>query len=437
MNTKKPFLQWFRDSAPYIHAHRNHTFVVYFSGEAVSSPEFANSIHDFALLNSLGIRLVLVHGIRPQVEQRLLTANEHSLYHQNIRITDHAALQCVKEAAGTIRVELEAMLSMGLSNSPMSGAKLRVASGNFVTAQPIGIREGIDYAYTGEVRRIDSDAIHEKLEQNNIILVSPVGYSPTGETFNLSAENVAAKVAIALDASKLILLTESGIPSDEYGNSIKQLTTLETRQILLSPNDFDADLQRNLYTAVSACESGVSRTHLVCRKTDGALLQELFTHDGIGTLVSSSAFENLRTATLLDVAGILDLITPLEQNGTLVVRSREILEMEISSFTVIDRDGLIIGCAALYSWDNERSGELACIMVHSEYRDESRAETLLNHIQDKAKAQQLLSIFALTTQTTHWFLEHGFEYGTLNDLPSEKQKLYNYRRNSKILVKTL
>ncbi len=431
------FVDWFRTSSPYIHAHRNRTFVVFFSGEAVSDETFAGCVHDFALLNSLGIRLVLVHGIRYQIEQRLTALGTQSVYQDGVRITDSVALQCVKEAAGTVRVELEALLSMGLYNSPMSGAAIQVTSGNFVTAKPLGVLDGIDFGYTGEVRRIDGTAILKKLEQSNVVIVSPIGYSPTGEIFNLCAEHVAAAVAIELNADKLLILCEDDPPQTDRGQLIRQLTTQEARKLLDTYGDISSNTQRYLNTAVRACESGIKRTHLIQRKIDGAILQELFTRDGIGTLVSSTQFEALRPGTLRDIGGILELIVPLEQKGILVKRSRELLEMEIKSFSIIERDGLIVGCAALKPFPDKASGELACVALHPDYQGESRGTRLMEHIEINAIAMGLKKIFVLTTQTTHWFREHGFEPASASELPVDRQVLYNFQRNSKILVKTL
>ncbi len=431
------FVDWFRDAAPYIEAHRNRTFVIYFSGDAVLDAEFAHTIHDFAILNRLGIRLVLVHGIRPQIEERLNNAGLTSRYHNGIRITDSKSLQCVKEAAGTVRVEIEALLSMGLSNSPMAGEKTRVCTGNFVTAKPLGVRDGIDFCHTGEIRRIDVASIREKLDQNNIIVISPIGYSPTGEIFNLSAEALAVSVAVDLAADKLIIFTEAEMPIGSPEQPIRQLTTVEAKGLLCAKNDLSDATRRHLQQAIAACESEVHRTHLIDRASDGAIFQELYTRDGSGTLISATPFEVMRNATLRDVAGILELLTPLEKSGVLAPRSREVLETEISYFTVIDRDGLIVGCAALYPFREVGYGELACIALHREYTGQSRGTKLLEHLEKSARGVGLNRIFVLTTQTTHWFLERGFALSDLSNLPREKQDLYNYRRNSKVLIKTI
>ena len=431
------FVNWFRDSSPYIHAHRNRTFVVSFGGEAVLDAGFAHHVHDFALLNSLGIRLVLVHGIRPQIDTCLRKQNITPRFHKNLRVTDELALQCVKEAAGLVRVEIEALLSMGLANSPMAGAKIRVVSGNFVIAKPIGVIDGIDYGHTGEVRRIDSQAIHQQLDMNSVVLVSPVGYSPSGEAFNLSAEKVATEIAIALKAEKLLLLTEQSINHPETGDKIQQMTTAETKQFLDRFRDIEQTISLPLLAALHGCQSGVERVHLVNRHQDGGLLLELFSRDGTGTLISSTPYEELRQATLNDIGGILELIIPLEEQGILVKRSREKLEMEIGDYIIIERDGLIIGCTALHSIENEHAGMIACLAVHPDYRGAARAGRLLEDLQNKAKKLGMRKLFALTTQTSHWFLERGFAPTAVETLPEQLKSVYNPQRNSKILCKSI
>ena len=431
------FVRWFRDSSPYIHAHRNKTFVVSFGGEVLADGLFTHLVHDFALLNSLGIRLVLVHGIRPQVEQRLRQRGEEMRYAQGLRVTDATALECVKEAAGAVRVEIEALLSMGLANSPMAGAQIRVTSGNFVVAKPLGVRDGVDFQHTGEVRRVDCQGLAVKLDQGDVLLLPPLGYSPTGEVFNLSAEEVATAVAIALKADKLLLLTEQDFVARRDGQTYRQLTTTETATLLADLPNLEADTSSHLRAALMAASSGVQRVHLLNRHIDGAILLELFTRDGVGTLVSASPFEEMRSAGINDVGGILDLIRPLEEGGVLVKRSREMLEMEIGDYTVIERDGLVVGCAALHAFTEEGMGELACLALHADYRGEKRGERLLACIEKNAWSLGLRQLFVLTTQTTHWFREHGFEPAEISDLPEARQALYNARRNSKVLLKEL
>jgi amino-acid N-acetyltransferase len=431
---RHPFVDWFRQAAPYIHAHRGRTFVVQFGGEAVAAPAFPSLVHDLALLHSLGVRLVLVHGARPQIEQRLAALGVKLRYVNGLRITDDAALACVKEAAGAVRLEIEALLSMGLTNSPMAGARIRVASGNFVTARPLGVRNGVDYQHTGEVRRVDTEAIRYMLDNGAIALLSPLGYSPTGEVFNLHAEEVATAVAGALRADKLLSLIEEPVIASIQGKPLRELSPGEAEQ-RLADGGLTQDMARHVLSAVCACRAGVSRTHLIDRRTDGALLLELFTRDGVGTLITAERYEDMRPATIDDVGGVLEIIAPLEAESILVRRPRERLEIEIERFTVMERDGAIIACAALYPFPAERVGELACLAVHRDYRHTGRGAALLREAERQGTDLGLERLFVLTTRTAHWFLERGFVPGRLSELPVARQALYNYQRNSKVFFK--
>jgi amino-acid N-acetyltransferase len=431
------FVTWFRHSSPYINAHRKRTFVVLFGGEVVADPGFSNLIHDLALLNSLGVHLVLAHGARPQIEDRLRSVGTELRYVQSLRVTTDEAMPCVREAVGSVRMEIEAKLSMGLANSPMAGARMRVASGNFVTAKPLGVRDGIDYLHTGEVRRVDAVGIRAWLDVGAIVLLSSIGYSPTGEMFNLSAEEVGIAAARALRADKLLYLAEEPGPTDDSGELIRQLTPSETQQLLNERQDLTPVTRRHLEHALLAARAGVRRVHLLDRAMDGALIRELFTRDGVGTLVSSDTYESVRSATIDDVGGILELISPLEADGILVRRSRELLEMEIERFVVLERDGGIIGCAALYPYPDEACGELACVAVAPAYQGAVRADTLMQSVERQARRAGLARIFVLTTRTAHWFRERGFEAAKLDELPMARQALYNYQRNSRVFVKHL
>jgi amino-acid N-acetyltransferase len=429
------YVKWFRNSAPYINAHRGKTFVLMISGEAIAHDNFANIIHDIALLNSLGVKLVLAHGARPQIEDRASLRGVSSRIENHLRITDSETLECVKDAAGSLRAHIEALLTMGLANSPMHGAQMRVCSGNYVIAKPIGIRHGIDYEHTGTVRRVDKQGIEKQLADNSIVLLSPIGYSTTGEVFNLSLEDVATQTAITLRADKLIVFSEQNGLQDIDGDLIQNCTVSELDQLLQQcSNDDTAQLLRAISLGVN---NGVKRCHCVSYSDDGALLQELFTRDGAGTLVAQDHYEQLRPASIDDVGGILELIEPLEAEGVLVKRSRELLENEINQFTVIERDGMVIACAALYPYPQDRSGEIACVATHPDYRGEDRGERLLVALESSAKKQQLETIFVLTTQTAHWFREQGFVSSSQDQLPAKKQQLYNLQRNSKVFTKPL
>jgi amino-acid N-acetyltransferase len=402
-------------------------------GEAAQHENFRNIIHDIALLNSLGVRLVLIHGARPQIAERMGEAGLECSFHHHMRITDAAAMEHVKDAAGSLRAQIEALLSMGLPNSPMQGSHMRVCSGNFVTARPIGVVQGVDFLHTGRVRRIDVEGIRRQLQENAIVLISPLGYSPTGEIFNLSLEEIAVQCAAATGADKLLLFGSGDGITAADGTLIRQLSVGDAGNLSVTDPEQDSLLQ----TARRACLAGVPRCQVISYQDDCALLQELFTHDGCGTLVSRDDYERARAANIDDVGGILELIEPLEQQGVLLKRSRELLETEIDQFRLLERDGRIIACAALYPFPEEGCGELACIVCHPDYRGGQRGQRLLQELEREARRQGLDRVFVLTTQTAHWFLEQGFVEYSRAALPGRKQALYNLQRNSKVFFKGL
>ncbi|MBN6742214.1 MAG: amino-acid N-acetyltransferase [Acidithiobacillus ferrivorans] len=434
--TASGFVRGFRESSPYIHRFRGQTFVLNFGGNVLADGSIRSLAHDIALLNSLGINVVLVHGAGPQIDAALLA---HQLRTERVngkRITDLAAMQILREAVGGARLAVEAALSEGQMGSPMAHAGLQVVSGNFIIAQPLGVLEGVDYQYTGQVRRVATEAIQRHLAADEIVLLSPIGVSPTGTLFNIRAEEVAVAAALALHAAKLVFFMDEDGVTDAQGQLLRQITLSELPE-LLTRDDIQGDLREHLHSAAIACAGTVDRVHLISRHVDGALLRELFTRDGLGTLISQDPFEHLRTATVADIPGILDLIGPMEERGVLVRRSRERLEMEADHFVVMERDGKIIGCAAMYPYPDQGMAEVACLAVDSRYRRQGRGERLLDYCQERAREQKLEQIFVLSTQTTHWFLERNFHNGTLEDLPVPRQHLYNFQRRSQVFFRSV
>ncbi|MEW6485490.1 MAG: amino-acid N-acetyltransferase [Pseudomonadota bacterium] len=433
-------VQGFRHTVPYINAHRGKTFVIMLGGEAIEHANFSGIVNDIGLLHSLGIRLVLVYGARPQIDANLADHQLTPNYHKFTRVTDAASLELVKQAAGRLQLDITARLSMSLNNTPLQGAHINVVSGNFIIAQPLGVDDGVDYCHSGRIRRIDHAAIHRQLDSGAIVLLGPVAVSVTGESFNLTSEEIATQVAIKLKAEKMIgFCSEQGV-SDDDGNVISEMFPDQAQQRIDSleqQGNYLSGTVRFLRGAVQACRSGVPRSHLISYLEDGTLLQELFSRDGIGTQVVMESAEKIRKATIDDIGGILELIRPLEEQGILVRRSREQLEMEINKFTVVVRDNLTIACAALYPFPEEQIGEMACVAVHPEYRSSSRGELLLQHICHQASTMGLNKIFVLTTRSIHWFQERGFMPVDIESLPETKKKMYNYQRRSKVLMLSL
>ena len=437
LDPTRQYVSWFRQAAPYIHAFRGRTFVIGFGGEVAMGAPAQALAQDCNLLAALGIRLVLVHGARPQIEAELKRRKLKAHYHKGLRVTDAAALECVKSAMGVTRLEIEALLSQGLPNTPMAGACMRVTGGNFITAKPVGVVDGIDHQYTGAVRKISSEEISADLDQQNVVLISPIGVSPAGEIFNLSMEEVAEAVATSLQAEKLIFLCDAPGVTDAKGKLVEAMTADEAERVLKKPKRLTEDLGLYLPCCVRACRAGVKRAHLIDRDIDGGLLLELFTHEGVGTVLTRDPLGRLREATIEDVGAIVGLIAPLEADGTLVRRGRELLENEIGRFSVLEYDGVILGCAALYPFSNEKAAELACLAVTPEYRRAGHGEQLLQYMEARARRSGLKRLFVLTTRTAHWFIERGFREAGLDALPREKRELYNWQRRSKVLVKAL
>ena len=427
----------FRHSAPYVNAHRGKTFVVMLGGEALANNHFRAILNDVALLHSLGIKIVLVYGARPQIDVGLQAAGIEPAYHNGVRITDEDTLKVIKQVAGAVQFDITARLSMCLGNTPMQNAQINLVCGNFVIAQPLGVDDGVDFCLSGKVRRIDTQGLKRQLENNCIILMGPIAASVTGESFNLTAEEVATQVAVKLKADKIIGFSETNGLLDENGNAIAELMPNQAQlQLELMEQNGSTCTATTAFirASIDACRNGVPRCHLVSYLDDGALLQELFSREGIGTQIVTESAERLRRATIGDIGGVLNLIRPLEEQGILVRRSREQLEMEIEQFMLIERDNLVIGCAALYPFEEDNAGEFACLVVHPDYRDADRGSVLLNNIIGQARVRGYSRLFALTTRSIHWFLEHGFNIVEVEELPGKKKQLYNYQRRSKILA---
>jgi len=440
------FVPWFRSVAPYIHKFRNQTFVVGIAGEAISAGKLQSLAQDLAMIQSMGVKIVLVHGFRPQVNEQLQAKGHTPKYSHGIRITDEVALDCAQEAAGQLRYEIEAAFSQGLPNTPMADSTVRVISGNFITARPVGIVDGIDFQHSGLVRKVDTAAITRTLDMGALVLLSPFGFSPTGEAFNLNMEELATSVAVALQADKLIFVTEiPGIrmnptePASDDNPVDTELPLAAAEKLLatLPSANLPTDIGFYLQHCVKACKNGVERSHIIPFAVDGSILLEVYVHDGIGTMVVDEKLESLREATEDDVGGILQLIEPFEKDGTLVKRSRTEIERDAGLYTIIEHDGVIFACAALYAYPEAKTAEMAALTVSPEVQGQGDGERVLKRIEHRAKAAGLDSIFVLTTRTTHWFLKRGFVLVDPDWLPEARKRKYNWDRKSQVLVKKI
>lgn len=452
------FVRSFRMSSPYISTHRGAVFVLHIPGSLIREPLFQSVMQDIALLHVVGVRLVLVLGAREQIDERLAAeAHPAPFGPSGMRITDGRTLQVAKEAIGAVRVEVEAALARGVINTPEgNGRAVSVICGNFYAARPVGVIEGEDYGFTGRVRRVEVESIRRRLAAGDLLLVSSLGLSPSGQVFNCQSESVAAATAAQLGADKLIYLTPGETVVDVRNGSMVQNLPLSSAVDFLavhsgrssetvtgSPGAMPIDdlppvFRLCLTESVGALKAGVRRAHLLNRFIDGVLLMEIFHRDGVGFMISRDLYEGIRAATLDDVAGIVEVIRPLEEAGILLPRSRANLEGAIGEFTVVERDGMIIACVSLtIAADEPDAAELGCFAVRPEYRKLGKGDALLGFIERKSYALGVRRLFILSTQSFHWFLERGFEEISVERVPESKRVKVDLSRKSKVYQKKL
>ncbi|NRA42337.1 MAG: amino-acid N-acetyltransferase [Pseudomonadales bacterium] len=424
----KTFIQTFRESSPYINSHRGKTMVLLLDGFCLQSDKLTQVIYDIALMHSLGIKIVLVMGTRPLISDALTESGISSQMHLGQRITSSEILHIAKQVSGEARFKLEALFSAALPNTPLQGSDIKLVGGNFITAKPLGVLEGKDFQFTGEIRKVDCAAIQAVLEHNAIVLLSNIAGSVTGESFNVAAEHVATAVAKSIGADKFIIVSQAA----ELRELERELTLQQALQI--------SQPSHNLSCLINTCKAGIPRCHMVSVEQDGALLTELFTTDGSGVLLSKNPYESIRPASAEDIGGIMQLLQPLESSGFLVKREPEVLEQEMHHFIVIERDNKIIACSALYPFIDDQGlnmAEIACVATDPDYQGGQRGAEMLAYLAEQAAAAAIDSLFVLTTQSLHFFLEQGFIQASVDDLPQQKQAMYNYQRNSKVLIKQL
>jgi len=470
------FVEIFRSSTPYIKMHRASTMVIHIDTRVLDEERLlADLMDDVALITVLGVMPVLVISIRDQVDARLREMGAEPRFHGGLRISDPVVIRVLQEVSGFARSRVEAALSRGRGSRGAGGVAVGVVGGNlFYTAQPLGVRDGVDLGSTGEVRRVEVDKIRAHLKSGEIVLLGALGYSASGDVFNVKSEEVASRAAAALGASKLIFLSYSRLMTRTafLGNATANFA-LASQQ----PASFDGEIGLRLGDAkrlvqeraealelaeescnvaldgmasctvasvlalcghcVGALEQGVTRAHLV-PPVGGALLKELYTLDGIGTLLSRDLYDGIRPAVPEDIPGIIELIQPLENQGVLVQRPRAALAREVHAgfFYVFTRDSAILGCAMLRRY-SQTSAELGCLVVSPQYRRQGTGDALLGFLERTAVAAGVAQLFVLSTNTMQWFLERDFDEVQLSDLPPERQKLYNPQRNSKIYSKVL
>lgn len=415
----------FRNAAPYIYAHQGHVFVITIPVTITESEKLEELVQDLALMQTLGIKLVLVLGtglFKTKTRKRI--------------VIDDKKLLRLQHKIGEIYTRLESHFSTGLVNTPMAGMKLTTVTGNFVLAKPLGIVDGVDLLFHGEVRRIETAAIKHQLEHGNIVMLSSIGYSPSGECFYLDEYDIATTTAASLPSEKLIFLMDEKTLQNSRKQRIKYLTLRKAKQLLVRRKTLSASMKNYIELAINACLNRVQRVHLLCSETPGVLLQELFSHDGAGTLITGDDYDDIRPAKLDDVGGIITLTRPLEEQGVLVPRTHEQIELDIHNYCVVERDGFVIACGALHLIHNSTLGEIACLAVHPDYQKEGYGKRLLEYLEQRAWTLGLQKVFVLTTRSLHWFREHGYKKAEFKSLPVTRQKTYNYQRNARVMLKT-
>lgn len=426
----EPLVAWLREAGPYIEQFRGKTFVVLLSDADRSEVTLSRLAEDLVLLNALGVRLVLVQSTRHGIDTYISCRGDQSAYHGNRRITDAPLLAAVTNLVGEFRTQFRGLFMRAQHRNHAHSA---LVSGSFVTAKPLGVHEGVDHKFTGSVRRVDAEAIRAQLDLGAVVYLDHLAHSPAGQLYNLASEEVAADTAIALRADKLILLGQTPACLAADGSAVSELALPQLPEIrALQP----AEMQRRLNAAERAVRGGVARGHVLDASADGAILTELMTTSGTGTMLTALPVAVIREARADDLAGLLHLLAPLEAEGALVQRSRDKLEQEIRHFSVCEQDGRILGSAALYPLDSNNA-ELAALAVDPDKSKQAIGSRLLDHITVIAQSQGVQTLFVLTTQAPDWFRERGFEPVTVDALPENRQALYNYQRNSLILRKTL
>eukprot|EP00577_Skeletonema_sp_RCC1716_P032625 CAMPEP_0113402606 /NCGR_PEP_ID=MMETSP0013_2-20120614/17359_1 /TAXON_ID=2843 ORGANISM="Skeletonema costatum, Strain 1716" /NCGR_SAMPLE_ID=MMETSP0013_2 /ASSEMBLY_ACC=CAM_ASM_000158 /LENGTH=1110 /DNA_ID=CAMNT_0000287979 /DNA_START=254 /DNA_END=3583 /DNA_ORIENTATION=+ /assembly_acc=CAM_ASM_000158 len=467
------FVKMFRGSASYIANHRGTIAVYHIPGELLAWEGFPGLMDDIALTWLLGMKIVLVAGCRHQIDLRLEEDEgadrgySGKVMMSSIRVTDEDTLRVVKEEAGFVRFEIERRLakSLRLHGGLVKGSESlvgNVVSGNFYSAQPFGVIDGIDYCWTGFPRKVEVERIRQVHETNDIVLLTSLGVSPSGEIFNVNSEFLAASVAGAVSASKIVYFNVHGtlFQNKNTNKPVQNLRASDAKNLLTHYNmkihpkgfalvdlDGNSPQQQVLRTPGSmetlikvgysmvALEKGVKRAHILAPE-NGALVQELYTRDGCGTLISRDLYEGIRRADVNDVSGIYDLIDPLVRAGTLVPRPKSKLEKEITGYYVYTRDGLIVATGQLKRFEGGFA-EIGCLVVNKDYRKGGRGDAMLGYLERLSLQCGARKVFVLSTQTMDWFIERGFREVSVESLPPSRQALYNKKRKSKIYMKEI
>lgn len=414
----------------YIPQFRERTFIIAVDGAIVTDENFANILLDIAVLRSLNIRVVLVHGASAQIKA---LAEEQKVTPSDLDgdgITDAATLKLALTAANRLTHEILEGLSAN---------DLRAACTNAIVAHPVGILHGVDQLFTGKVERVDAEMLQTLLAQGIIPVIPPLGFDGEGRTYRVNSDAVAVAVAAALKAIKLIFITtQDALKHGEL--VIRQILVAELQNLLTqNPRGFAPEVLSKAQHAAAACRAGVQRVHLINGRVDEGLLAEVFSNEGIGTLVYADEYQQIRRAMKKDVRSILTLIKQSVATDELVKRSRATVEKQLADYYLFEIDKNPVGCVALHVHPDLGKGELACLYVNPSHENQGIGKKLIQFVENKARELGLAELIALSTQAfTYFQSKGGFVEGTPDDLPPARREKYEQSgRNSKVLVKKL
>jgi amino-acid N-acetyltransferase len=414
----------------YIPQFREKTFILAVDGAIVTDENFAALLLDVAVLRSLNIRVVLVHGASAQIKA---LAEEQKIQPSNLDgsgVTDAATLQLALTAANRLTHEILEGLSAN---------DLRAASTNVITAHPMGIIQGVDHLFTGKVERVDVELLQSLLSQGVVPVIPPLGFDGDGRTYRVNSDGVAVAAAEALKAIKLIFITsQDGILVQ--GRLIRQMLVADLESVIaLQKNDIAPEQLSKAIHAVAACKAGVPRVHIINGKVDEGLLAEVFSNDGIGTLIYANEYQQIRRAMKKDVRAIQLLTKEAVEAEELVKRSRAAIEKNLGDFFIFEIDKNPVACVALHVYPEQKKGELACLYVNPLHENRGIGRKLIQYVENKAREMNLTELLTLSTQAfTYFQSKAGFAEGTPDDLPPARREKYEQSgRNSKVLVKKL
>jgi amino-acid N-acetyltransferase len=414
----------------YIPRYREKTFILAIDGAIVTDENFANILLDIAVLRSLSIRVVLVHGASAQI--RKLAAEQHlkASDFDGAGITDETTLKLALTAANRLTHEILEGLCVN---------DLRAASTNAVIAHPLGILQGVDHLFTGKVERVDVELLQKLLDNGIVPVLPPLGFDGDGRTYRVNSDGVALAVAEALKATKLMFITtQDGIRVRDQ--IIRQMPLGDLESVLaLQKADVHPDMLSKAIHAVAACKSGVPRVHVINGCVDEGLLAEVFTNEGIGTLIYANEFQQIRRAMKKDIRSILILTKGSVASEELMKRTRSTIEKQLMDYYLLEIDKNPVACVALHVYPEQKKGELACLYVNSAHENQGIGRKLIQYVENKAREMGLSELITLSTQAfTYFQSKGGFSEGTPDDLPPARREKYDQSgRNSKVLVKKL